>query len=135
MNKVILVGRLVKDPEKRTTQNGSSVTSFTVAVNRKFKNADGNYDADFLNCVAWQKTADFVAQYFTKGSPIGVVGSLQTRSYTDKSGIKRYITEILIDDAEFVAKKENDAKRENKASEDLLDWGDMVPADDTELPF
>ena len=71
MNKAIFTGNLTKDPEKRTTQHGTSVTSFTVAVQRRFKNQNGNYDADFINCVAWRGTADFVAQYFSKGSRIG----------------------------------------------------------------
>ena len=133
MNKVILTGRIVKDPEKRTTQNGASVTSFTVAVRNKVKDADGNYGADFIDCVAWRNTADFVAQYFLKGSPIGVVGSLRKRSYTDKSGNNRQITEVIVEDVDFIAKRENVAKTENTASDELLDWG--VPVDDSELPF
>lgn len=138
MNKVILIGNLTRDPEKRTTQNGTSVAAFTVAVQRKFKNADGGYDTDFINCVAWRSTADFVGQYFTKGSKIALTGSLQTRDYTDKNGNKRSTTEVIADDVEFVTKKENATKTENKTSDELddflKDWN-IKPADDSELPF
>ena len=131
MNKAILVGNLTKDPEKRTTPNGVTVTSFTVAVQKRFKNADGGYDADFINCVAFRQTADFTAQYFQKGSMIGVTGSLQTRSYEDKNGNKRYVTEVLADNVEFVG-----SKKEQKA-EDIFgdELEDYKPLDDSELPF
>ena len=81
MNKAILVGRLTKDPELKTTASGVSVCSFTIAVNRRFRNAEGNYDADFINCVAWRQQADFLSRFFTKGRMVGVIGSIQTRNY------------------------------------------------------
>lgn len=81
MNKAILVGRLTRDAELRTTGSGTSVCSFTLAVNRRFKNADGNYDADFINCVAWRAQAEFISKHFKKGDMFGVVGNLQTRIY------------------------------------------------------
>ncbi|MBQ3860255.1 MAG: single-stranded DNA-binding protein [Clostridia bacterium] len=105
-NKVILGGRLTADPELKTTPSGIPVTSFTVAVNRRSKSEDAQ--ADFLNVTAWRQTAEFVTRYFRKGSSICVVGSIQTRSWTDQSGQKRFATEIVADEAFFV-----DAKSES----------------------
>lgn len=107
MNKCELVGRLTKDPELKNTQNGTQFCNFTVAVDRRFKDANGNRQADFISCVAWKERAQFVSKYFRKGNRIGVCGSIQTRSYDD-NGAKRFVTEILVDEAEFVesAKKE-----------------------------
>ena len=128
MNKVLLIGRLTKDPEKKSTDKGTSVVSFSVAVQRKFKNADGNYDADYINCVAWRTTADFIANYFTKGQRIGVVGSLTTRSY-EVEGKKRSVTEVNVDEAEFV-----EAKAEPKEPKQL-DMFEDVTLQEGELPF
>ena len=100
MNKVILMGRLARDPELRSTPNGVSVCTFALAVSRRFKNANGEYDADFINCVAWRQTAEFISKNFTKGRMLGVAGSLQTRSY-EKDGQKRYVTEVSVDEAYF----------------------------------
>ena len=105
MNQVQLVGNLTKDPELRTTPNNISACSFTVAVQRKYKNANGGYDADFISCVAWRQTAEFVHKYFMKGNKIGLTGSLQTRSYDTQDGSKRYITEVVVENVEFVAPK------------------------------
>lgn len=105
MNKIVLVGRLTKDPELRSTTAGFSTASFTVAVNRNFKNKDGNYDADFLPCVAFRNTATFVSRYFKKGNLICVEGRVQTRSYDAQDGSKRYVTEIVVENAEFVGGK------------------------------
>lgn len=105
MNKAILVGRLTRDPELRTTASGVSVCTFTVAVNRRFKNAEGGYDADFINCVAWRQQAELLAKYFTKGRMVGVVGSIQTRSYDNKDGAKVYVTEVSVDEVHFVESK------------------------------
>lgn len=106
-NKVILGGRLVADPELRTTPSGISVTTFTVAVNRNFKSKDGSEpQADFLNCTAWRQTAEFISRFFRKASSICVVGSLQTRSWEDKAtGQRRYATDIVVDEAFFVDSK------------------------------
>ena len=104
MNKIILMGRLTRDPELRTTPNGVSVCSFSIAVNRRYKNAEGNYDADFINCVAWRQTGEFVSRYFTKGRMIAVVGSLQTRTY-EKDGQKHYAAEVQVDEAHFTESK------------------------------
>lgn len=104
MNKVILVGRLTKDPENRTSGD-TTVTRFSVAVNRNFKNANGEYEADFPNCIAFGKTAEFVEKYFKKGDAIGITGRLQTGSYTNKNGDKVYTTDVVIDTVEFVSGK------------------------------
>ena len=103
MNQVQLVGNLTRDPEGGTTQNGIAYCRFTVACQRRFKNANGTYDADFINCLAWRQTAEFVQRHFIKGNKIGLIGSIQTGSYTAQDGTKRYTTEVLVDNVEFVA--------------------------------
>ena len=111
-NKVILGGRLTSDPELKTTSTGVSVTSFTVAVNRRFGNKNGEeQQADFINVTAWRQQAELVTRYFKKGSSICVVGSIQTRSWTDQNGNKRYATDVVADEAMFV-----DAKNEGPAA-------------------
>ena len=102
MNKVELVGRLTKDPEVKLTSNQTQFCNFTLAVDRRFKDQNGQRQADFINCVAWRQTAVFIQKYFHKGNRIGLVGSIQTRSYDDQNGQKRFITEVVIDEAEFV---------------------------------
>ena len=115
-NKVIIAGRLTADPELKQTPNGISVTSFSVAVNRKYQSKNDSQpnaqQADFINVVAWRSTADFVARYFKKGSSICVVGSIQTRTWTDQNGQKRYATEVVADEVNFV-----DSKAESGASQ------------------
>ena len=101
MNKVILIGRLTKDPDVRTTSNQAAFCNFTIAVDRKFKDQNGQRQADFINCIAWRQTATFIGNYFRKGSKIAVVGSLQTRTYDDNQGQKRYVTEVVVDEVEF----------------------------------
>ena len=102
MNKCELIGRLTKDPELRLTSNQTAYCNFTIAVDRRFKDAQGNRQADFINCVAWKQTATFIQKYFHKGNRIGIVGSIQTRQYEDKDGAKHFVTEIIVDEAEFV---------------------------------
>lgn len=111
MNKVILVARLCKDPEIRRTQgeNAGTIARFSVAVNRRFKNAEGNYEADFPNCVAFGKTAEFIEKYFKKGMAIGITGRLQTSNYTNKDGAKVYTTDVVVEEAEFVESKNSGA--------------------------
>ena len=138
MNKVQIVGRMAKDPEVRLTQNQTAFCNFTVAVDRRFKDKDGNRQADFINCVAWKQTAGFIQKYFKKGSRIGIVGSIQTRTFEDQNGQKRYITEVLVEEAEFV---ESNNKEETKPAEQEPDAGpeiqnDVGPADGgVDLPF
>lgn len=123
MNKFEGMGRLTKDCESRTTAAGAAVASFTVAIDRRFKDASGNRQADFLPCVAWKQTAEFVAKYFHKGDMIAVVGSVQTRSWDGNDGIKHYATEIIVDEAYFCGAKS--AGQSNKEPDD----DDAVPFD------
>ena len=104
LNKVILGGRLTADPELKTTPSGISVTSFSIAVNRSHKGKD-EVQADFVNVVAWRGTAEFICRYFKKGSSICIVGSIQTRTWTDGQGAKRYATEVVAEEAYFVDSK------------------------------
>lgn len=105
MNKVQLVGRLTRDPETRQAQaNGTMISRFSVAVNRRIKR-EGEPDADFLNCVAFGKTAEFISKYFVKGMAIGIVGRIQTGKYTNNAGATVYTTDIIVEEAEFVEKK------------------------------
>lgn len=112
MNKVIAIGRLCADPELKMTNNGKSVTVFTLAVNRQGQNKE----SDFLDCVAWEKTADFICKYFAKGSPIVIEGALQTRSYEDKNGNKRKATEINVRNVEFAPKNAGTSAEGQEAS-------------------
>lgn len=106
LNKAILQGRLVADPELRHTQSGVAVASFRIACDRDFKGKDPNaQSADFINIVAWRQTAEFISRYFTKGSMILVDGRIQVRDYTDNNGQRRYITEIVADNVHFAASK------------------------------
>ncbi len=105
INCAIIMGRLTADPELKTTPNGVSVTSFCVAVDRKYVRQGEERQADFINVVAWRQTADFVTRYFRKGSMIAVQGSIQTRSYEDKTGAKRTAVEIVADSVSFCGSK------------------------------
>lgn len=107
MNKTILIGRLTADPELRQTQSGISSCRFTVAVNRKYKNDKGEFEADFITCVAWRQTAEFVSRYFSKGKMIAVEGTLHTGSYQDKNypDVKHYTTDVYVDNVEFCGDK------------------------------
>jgi single-strand DNA-binding protein len=146
MNRAILVGNLTRDPEHRTTPNNLSVTTFSIAVSRRF--AQGEQKADFFNIVTWRGLADNCAKYLNKGSKVGVVGSLQTRQYDDKNGVRRYITEIVADDVEFLSAKgassgteyRDDSAHNSGGSQSADDlFGDELsafePVDDAELPF
>jgi single-strand DNA-binding protein len=114
INNSVLMGRMVATPELRQTSGGVSVTSFTLAVERSFVKQGEERQADFIDCVAWRNTADFIARYFQKGSMIAVTGSIQTRSYEDKNGNKRKATEIVIDNASFCGgKNENQQNTAN----------------------
>lgn len=122
MNSVCLMGRLTAPPEIRQTPNGTPVASFSVAVNRPFKNPDGSQQADFINCVAWRQTAEFICRYFDKGQMIGLNGSIQTRTYTDKeTGKNRAAVEVVVNNAYFAgsaktgqqAQQQGDPARQN----------------------
>lgn len=105
LNRVILMGRLVADPELKTTPSGISVTSFRIAVERSYAKAGEERQADFINIVCWRNTAEFVCKYFSKGSLIALEGQLQTRSYQDKDGTTRYMVEVLADKVSFTGEK------------------------------
>ena len=114
INLVIETGRLTATPELKTTTNGISVCSFTIAVDRSFKSGEER-QTDFINCVAWRSTAEFISKFFTKGKLIGIEGSLQSRRYQDKNGDNRTAFEVVVDKAHFIG-----AKNDNKADEDKL---------------
>ena len=107
MNKVELIGRLTKEPEIKLTSNQTQYCNFTVAVDRRFKDANGQRQADFINCVAWKNTAVFIQKYFHKGNKIGLIGSIQTRSYDDQNGQKHFVTEVIADEVEFVESQQS----------------------------
>lgn len=119
-NRVILVGNLVADPELKTTTNGTNVTRFRIAVNRSFTRAGEQPKTDFFDIVAWRQTAEFVSRYFTKGMPMLVCGSLQTRTWTDKDNNKRYATEVVADEVSFVERK--------SAADGSRDYSRSVPS-------
>ena len=114
MNKAILIGRLTKDPELRTTPTGRNVCQFSIAVNRNFTNANGEREADFINCVVWDKQAENLVKYQKKGNQIAVDGRIQTRNYEDKDGKRVYVTEILANNISFL-----DSKGTNTSSNDF----------------
>lgn len=116
INKVIIMGNLTADPELKTTSNGTSVTSFTVAVQRRYARETDEVKADFINVVAWRQTAEFITKYFTKGRNIFVEGSIQTRNYTASDGSKRYITEVVADNVQFGSSQGQGGARSNDAT-------------------
>ena len=128
MNKIILVGRLTRDPELRSTSTGISTANFTVAVNRNFKNKDGQYDADFISCVAFRNTADFVSKYFKKGNLICLDGRIQTRNYDAQDGTKRYVTEVVVENIEFVGGR-NEGSSSPMSNNAYMDAPSEAPMD------
>lgn len=144
INRVVLVGRITKDPELRKTQSGLSTVSFTVACNRRVSK-DQEQQADFINCVAWRQTADYMANYVKKGALLGVEGRIQTRNYEDQSGKRVYVTEVVCDSVQtLVRAAESSAVNSNSAaqtntytvpvSEPVDDYSGVVINDD-DLPF
>ena len=132
LNRVILIGRLTRDPELRYTPNGTAVASFTLAVDRFRTNAQGEREADFIPIVVWQKQAENCANYLGKGSLAAVDGRMQVRSYDDKDGIRRWVTEVIADTVRFL-----DRRGENRSAEGAS--GDFVGSDmgfsDDDIPF
>ncbi len=144
MNKILLTGRLTKDPELRYTQSGTAVASFTLAVNRSFTNQNGEREADFINCVAWQKAAEFVSQYFKKGQQMALEGRLMVSSYDGNDGQRHWKTEVVAEQIEFVGSKGNGSNSNNASGNSggsgdnapsQLGWGQEVVFDDNDLPF
>lgn len=137
MNKVILMGRLTRDPEVRQTQGNNQMARYTLAVNRKFKR-EGDPDADFINCVVFNKSAEFAEKYFRKGMQVTVSGRIQTGSYTNKDGQKVYTTDIIVDEQEFAESR--NSSQGNKPSDSAPapnDGFSNIPddMDDEDLPF
>jgi single-strand DNA-binding protein len=147
VNKVILVGRLTRDPEVKNTTTGKAVATFTLAVDRRFKNKDGQKEADFVPIVVWGKQAEFAGQYLSKGSQIGVSGRLQVRSYDAQDGQRRYVTEVVADEINFLSSSRKDsnagfqqasaprADNNNNMSVMGLDEDFHLMADDDDIPF
>lgn len=155
MNKSILIGRITKDPELRTTPNNRSVCQFTIAVNRTYTNEEGKREADFINCVVWDKQAENLAMYQKKGNQIAVEGRIQTRNYDDNSGKKVYVTEVIATGITFLESKKDDANFNNleepplKAgsmpaeevdtipveNDPFATFGDSIEVNDNDLPF
>lgn len=136
LNKIVIMGRLTRDPELRRTQSGTAVTSFTIAVDRDFKGQNGEKDTDFVDIVSWRNTAEFVSKYFTKGRMAIVEGRLQIRDWADKDGGKRRSAEVVADNVYFGDSKRDDALQPNSAGVQATS-GDFaeISEDDGALPF
>ena len=131
MNKVIIIGRNTKDIELRQTTSGVSAIEFSIAVKRAFKNANGEYESDFFNCIAFKNTAELISRYVKKGDMIGIVGRLQTRNYTNKEGRKIYVTEIVVEEVEFLQTK----KQEEEQTPAEPKWEEISDPFAEGLPF
>ncbi len=160
MNKVFLIGRLTRDPELRYTGSNTAVATFSIAVNRTFTNQSGEREADFINIVVWRKQAENVKNYLTQGSQVAIDGRIQTRSYDDNNGQKRYVTEVVADNVEFLGSKNSSSNSSNMNSSannagptpydfgdtpepkgtdidsnPFADFGSNIEISDDELPF
>ena len=157
INRAVLTGRLTKDPELRTTQSGLSVASFNLAVDRPFKDNNGNYGADFISCVIWRKAAENFCNFTSKGSLVGIDGRIQTRNYDDNDGKKVYVTEIVVDNFALLESKKdhqnnnngsyannnkgtyskgnNGANYDNNSQDPFNGSGDTIDISDDDLPF
>ena len=145
MNKVILIGNLANDPEAFTTQSGISRSTFRLAVQRKYANAQGVREADFLTIVAWRNTADFCNRYLTKGRKIAVEGSIMVRSYDGQDGQRHWVTEIIADNVEAVGGRRSEdpgpeeppapKPPEGRPEQQRMDYSDFTEVDDEEVPF
>jgi single-strand DNA-binding protein len=129
LNKSTLIGRLTKDPEVKYLQNGTPVASFTLAVDRTFKNKDGEKECDFIPIVAWRKTAELCEKYLTKGGQVAVCGRIQTRSYDAADGGKRYVTEVVADEVYFIGSKSKDQEKSTSPMDGFTE------IDDLDVPF
>ncbi|TLQ07592.1 single-stranded DNA-binding protein [Marinilactibacillus psychrotolerans] len=144
INNVVLTGRLTAEPELKYTGSGTAVISFNLAVDRIFKNAQGERETDFVNCVAWRKTAELIANNLRKGSLFGVVGRIQTRNYTNNDGKKVYVTEVVCESVQFLESKNSNQHSDNNQNsrkspdfdEDPFEKNDdPITIDDDSLPF
>ena len=159
MNKVFLIGRLTRDPELRYTGSNTPVATFSLAVNRNFTNQAGEREADFINIVVWRKQAENVKNYLSQGSQVAIDGRIQTRSYDDNNGQKRYVTEVVADNVEFLGSKGSNSQNQSQSSNEMseptpydfgkepsnsgtnvdsnpfADFGSSIEISDDELPF
>ena len=140
MNKVFLIGRLTRDPELRYTGSNTAVATFSLAVNRNFANQNGEREADFINIVVWRKQAENVKNYLSQGSQVAIDGRIQTRSYDDNNGQKRYVTEVVADNVEFLGSKSSQSNSgntnnfaNNNAEPTPYDFGDMPEQKGTDV--
>ncbi len=136
MNKAILIGRLTRDPELRYLPNGTSVASFTIAVDRRFTNQQGEREADFIPIVVWRNLAETCAKYLTKGRLVAVLGRIQTRNYEAQDGTRRYVTEIVADEVQFLERARGGGDAPLSQPREYEDPTGFSPIDgDDELPF
>ena len=140
MNRVVLVGRLTRDPELRYTPAGVAVANFTVAVNRPYRNEQGEQEADFINCVVWRKPAENLANYMKKGNLIGIEGRIQTRSYEGKDGKTVYVTEVVAENIQFLESKKSgqqpkQQQRINNMNKNLQQNAQEIDVEESDLPF
>ena len=135
INRAVITGRLTADPQFRTTQNGVSVTTFTLAVNRTFTNAQGKQDADFINVVTFRKQAENVNNYLSKGSLVGIDGRIQTRNYENKEGQRIFVTEVVADSVQFLEPKSQQSKPQQTQAKDNPFANGGADISESELPF
>ena len=138
MNNSILIGRLTKEADLRFTSNGTATASFTLAVERAFKNASGEKETDFINCVVWRKQAEALANYTSKGSKLAVRGRIQTRSYDNNEGKRVYVTEVVVEEFTFLDSKKDNQKSSEPTKMDSDSFNkssNTIPIDDDSLPF
>lgn len=137
INNVTLVGRLTKDPELRYTPSNVAVATFTLAVNRNFKGANGEREADFINCMMWRKPAELFSEWCKKGNLVGITGRIQTRSYDNQQGQRVYVTEVVAESFQTLEKKDNSANQSSMENQMPPSFGASDPMDisDDDLPF
>ena len=133
INRVFLIGNLTRDPESRQTPSGVSVCNLGIAVQREYANSDGNREADFFNITVWREKGENCQKYLKKGSKVAIVGSLQNRSYEDKDGVKRTVTDIIASDVEFLSPKEQ--QEEVVVASTTRERPQLTPLNDNNLPF
>lgn len=137
INNVVLVGRIVREPELRYTPQNTAVATFTLAVNRRFKNAQGERETDFINCVIWRQPAENLANWAKKGTLVGITGSIQVRNYENKEGQRVYVTEVLADNFQMLESNSNKTEKGKTKSQQDKDpfAGSPMEVSDDDLPF
>jgi single-strand DNA-binding protein len=142
INRVVLTGRLTRDVDLRYTQGGDAVAAFNLAVDRRFTNKQGEREADFVSCVIWRKPAENFANFFHKGSLVGIDGRIQTRNYENKQGQRVYVTEVIVDNFSFLEPKSStgngsyqDNRPQNNTSDPFANDGKPIDIQDSDLPF